>query len=293
MTKKFYGQFDPSVDRFIFERYFPDENIKGIYVECGAYDGLTECSCKFFEETMGWTGYNLEPLPWIYDQLCINRPESNNLNFALSNKKSVANFKAVNHPQFGTNCTNGSLTHSEKHTKLLVDNGCDFIDVPVNLLAWNDFIQQEQINHIDLLVLDVEGHELFVLEGMANSKVLPDVICIEIGHLDFAEIKMTLHKMGYVYDINSHANAFFVKKELLALFSFRRANVKQNILVEYEQNDTKIEALKQSESLLQQDLKIAKEHIKSLDGLLNEILHSKAWRLIEKFRNLKNFGRMA
>ncbi|MEI9889739.1 MAG: hypothetical protein WDN45_03025 [Caulobacteraceae bacterium] len=51
---KFYGQFDPPVDRVLFERYFPDKTIRGVFVECGAYDGQTESCCKFFENR--WTG---------------------------------------------------------------------------------------------------------------------------------------------------------------------------------------------------------------------------------------------
>ena len=81
---QFYGQFDTPVDRCIHERYFPDTGIMGTFVAYGAFDGLTECSCKFFEETMGWTGYNLEPVPWIFDKLAANRPRSRNLNFGLS-----------------------------------------------------------------------------------------------------------------------------------------------------------------------------------------------------------------
>ena len=102
---KFYGQFEPKVDEFIFRRYFPDENINGVFVECGAFDGETESSCKYFEETMGWTGFNIEPVPWIYEQLCIKRPRSKNLNLALSNIVDKAKFKAVIHPEFGKNCT--------------------------------------------------------------------------------------------------------------------------------------------------------------------------------------------
>lgn len=75
------------------------------------FDGKTECSCKFFEEFRGWIGYNLEPLPWIFEQLQQNRPNSTNLNVALSDKNCEAEFAAVNHPTFGLNCTNGSLKH--------------------------------------------------------------------------------------------------------------------------------------------------------------------------------------
>jgi hypothetical protein len=120
---KFYGQFDPPVDSFIFRHYFPDTGFKGVFVECGSYDGLTECSCKFFEETMGWTGYNLEPLPWIYQDLCRNRPGSYNFNVALSDHNGQATFQAVIHPHFGDRCTNGSLKHTEAHAKWLGDIG--------------------------------------------------------------------------------------------------------------------------------------------------------------------------
>lgn len=50
---KFYGQFEPQVDEFIFNRYFNDTNIKGVCIECGAYDEITNICYKFFEETIG------------------------------------------------------------------------------------------------------------------------------------------------------------------------------------------------------------------------------------------------
>jgi FkbM family methyltransferase len=183
--QKFYGQFHPSVDQFIFERYFPDTNIKGTFVECGAYDGLTECSCKFFEESMGWRGYNFEPVPWIFEQLCQNRPDSKNFNYALSNTVGEATFNAVDHPVYGMNCTNGSLNHTETHSQWLQDEGCKMIEVKVMLRTWRDFIEQENLTHIDLFVLDVEGHEMSVLEGMEGCSTLPDVMCVEVGHLSF------------------------------------------------------------------------------------------------------------
>ncbi|GHU15419.1 hypothetical protein FACS189441_7040 [Betaproteobacteria bacterium] len=220
--KKYYGQFDLPVDRFIFERYFPDKNIKGIFVECGAFDGLTECSCKFFEESMAWDGYNIEPVPWVFEKLCENRPGSKNYNFALSDHNGTGVFKAVDHPVFGVNCTNGSLSHTERHANWLEEIECKIVELDVKLRTWSDFVSEERVPYVDLLVLDVEGHELSVIEGMQEARVLPDLICIEIGHLDFNSIRSALEKLGYVYDISSYVNAFFVKLEKLPLFALRR-----------------------------------------------------------------------
>lgn len=217
---KFYGQFEPPVDRFIFERYFPDTNFQGVFVECGAFDGLTECSCKFFEETMGWTGFNLEPLPWIFEKLVENRPNATNINLALSAERGVAKFVAVDHPSFGLDCTNGSLSHSPSHKELLDQAGCEYKEIEVKLINWRDFILEQKITHVDLFVLDVEGHELSVIEGMQGSNVLPDVMCVEFGHLGLNTVRNKLKLLGYVYDITSNANAYFIRKDKAGLSPF-------------------------------------------------------------------------
>jgi len=202
------------IHKIKLKRYFPNKDTLGVFIECGAFDGLTENSCKFFEETMNWKGYNIEPVPWIYEKLCKNRPESKNFNFALSNKNGEAIFKAVDHPTFGVDCTNGSLNHTQAHSSLLKEIGCQIVETKVQVKTWHDFIAQENITNIDLLVLDVEGHELSVIEGMRGSAVLPDIICIEVGHLCFDDIRRELHGIGYTYDVSSHVNAFFIKNDI-------------------------------------------------------------------------------
>ena len=227
--RKFYGQFSPPVDKFIFERYFPSTGIKGVFVECGAFDGQLECSCKFFEESMGWTGYNLEPSPHVFENLSRNRPNSRNINLALSNHIGTASFKMVKHPQLGLNYGNGSLSHTDEHTQLLEAAGCTFVDVDVQLTTWRALVEQEGIVAVDLMVLDVEGHELSVLEGMHGCSVLPDVICVEVGHVPLSTVRLRLSELGYLYDISSHVNAFFILQNKLPVISFRQLNKSQSI----------------------------------------------------------------
>lgn len=296
---KFYGQFEPQVDRYIYERYFRDCGIKGVFVECGAFDGLTENSCKFFEASLGWRGFNIEPVPWVYDKLCENRPEAVNLNFALSDKIGKGSFKAVDHPVFGVDCTNGSLAHTDKHLSMLEEGGCKFIDVPVSLLTWSEFISRNNISHVDLLVLDVEGHELSVIEGMNGSKVLPDVLCIEVGHLDFEQIRLKLSLLGYVYDVSSHVNAFFVKNDLVALFAFRASHFGRLSTPAYEgdaisqvaPSDSVLSSgdvaeLNAQKQALEAELAHVRDSLNQLRDLYNSIVSSKAWRVIERIRRI-------
>lgn len=229
---KFYGQFNPPVDRFIFERYFPDTNIKGVFVECGGFDGVTDSSCKFFEETMCWTGFNLEPVPNLFALLDENRPLARNLQMALSDTTGMATFTHAIHPVLGEVFGNGSLGHADVHRNELEAADCTFETFTVATITWRDFIKQEAITCVDLLVLDVEGHELLVLDGMRNAEVMPAVMCVEFGHLGLETVRDKMRELNYEYDIQSQGNAFFVRRDLLGLFALRRAGVSQQSSVE-------------------------------------------------------------
>lgn len=223
---KFYGQFDDPVDRFIFERYFPDLGAGGTFIECGAFDGQTECSCRFFEETMGWRGINLEPVPHIFEQLQKNRPASRNLNLGLSSETRTLEFDVVIHPEFGKHTTIGSVSHSDELRQTLADSGCTFERIKIDVISWPELVAREGILAVDLFVLDVEGHEMEVLKGMRGSQVLPQVMCVEFGHVGIDKLRAEMETLGYVFDRTSFANAYFIRKDVLPLFAFRAAAAK-------------------------------------------------------------------
>jgi FkbM family methyltransferase len=206
----FYGQFHPPVDQFLFERYFKNKK-DGISLECGAFDGQLESSCKFFEESMNWKAINIEVSPPIFKKLEINRPKSTNLNIALSNKEGISKFVHVISPEVGEIFGNGSLSHLDTHKKQLINEGCKFVDYEVKTTTYKKLIESISIEKLDLMVLDVEGHELSVIEGMAGSLILPEVLCIEHGHLGIERIKLALSKFPYKYDTSLHINSFYTK----------------------------------------------------------------------------------
>lgn len=288
---KFYGQFEHQVDRFIFERYFPDTNIRGTFVECGAFDGQTECSCKFFEETMGWTAYNLEPVPWIFEHLQSNRPGSNNFNLGLSDKSGSASFQSVIHPKYGRQTTIGAINHSPELKAALEADGCTFEPVQIQVLCWSDFIAKTGLEEIDLMVLDVEGHELAVLSGMQNSPVLPKVMCIEFGHAGFNRIRTLMNSMGYEYDTNSHANAFFIRRDALAAINLRHLG--KPVSTTKSEDRTLIDNLTQrladsdrEMSDLNARIDFLQKREAELVDLYNSMVRSRAWKFAQRLRRL-------
>jgi FkbM family methyltransferase len=205
---KFYGQWNPPVDKFLWERYFKNRK-QGVFVECGAFDGVLESSCKFFEESMEWWGINFEPVPYIYDRLIKNRPKATNIKKALSNKNGITRFKQAVSPTIGQMFGNGSISHNDKHLKSLKQEGCKFEEFDVETVRFSDLIYTMNLGEIDLMVLDVEGHEIEVIEGMEGSAVIPKVFCVEYPHVGLEVLKKKLKPFGYVFDTTSFNNATF------------------------------------------------------------------------------------
>lgn len=206
----YYGQwkeYGKGVDQVLHETYFKDKK-QGFFIECGAFDGLIENSCKFFEDSMGWTGINVEPVPYIYDQLAINRPKCINLQVALSNHNGTVPFTQASRPDVG----NGSIQHTAAHMQELKETNCSFTTFNVKTLTYRDMIDQCSIlTPIDLFVLDVEGHEIEVIEGMVGARILPRVMCVEHSSHGIDKLSAILGPMGYKFDFTAWNNAHYVR----------------------------------------------------------------------------------
>ena len=206
----FYGQFE--LDRVLYETFFKEKR-GGFFVECGSFDGLTECTCKFFEESMGWTGLNIEPTPYAYGRLINNRKNCINENCALSSKTGKAIFTNAIHPEHGRHYGNGSLSHAQSHKNELIAEGCEFETFEVECVRFIDLYKKHSLPDIDLFVLDVEGHELDALRGILEipNSALPKVFCIEHTIAGLNELTKVLSDQ-YIFHSGQAHNSFFVKK---------------------------------------------------------------------------------
>lgn len=224
----FYGQHFPQLDEFIFKRYFPDIAIQGIYIECGANNGLACSNCKFFEETMHWKGYNIEATPDIFKILVKNRPDSINICAALSDKRGYLKFaitESVLENRKYLGAVNRVIDEDLKVGDIFTVSGMEYIIreiIQVPCLPWREFITEYHIRHVDLFVLDTEGHEESVIDGMKDCPVLPSIMCVENGMN--GEIRSKLDMLGYVFDIAHFDNHMYVRKDLLPLFVLRNMN---------------------------------------------------------------------
>lgn len=206
---RFYGQWNPPVDKVLFENYFKNKT-NGFFIECGAYNGKGLSCCKFFEDTLKWKGINVEPAKNHFAALTNNRPNSINLNVGLSDKNEILKFKnVICKPGKGKGAGNGSFQHSKNHMKELRTYGVTFEEYDVQTITYAEMIEEHEVSKVDLMCLDVEGFEFKVIDGMKDASVLPSVLCIEYSYLGLENVKEYVKELDYTYDFISFNNAYF------------------------------------------------------------------------------------
>jgi len=162
-----------------YNKYFGEKK-DGVFVEVGAHDGYS-FSLTWGLAEAGWKGIYFEPVKELYER-CVKRHEKNSvkvLNLAIGNK--IGKTKLY----LGANPTINEETVERSPWDFKYDP-TNFIEVDVSTLDVELDKQAEFFDSIDLLVIDVEGGELEVLEGFDIFGFLPKMIIIETceGNVD-------------------------------------------------------------------------------------------------------------
>lgn len=145
----------------------------GIFIELGAFDGLTQSNTAYFEFNHNWSGILIEPSKQSYDLCCKNRPNSICLNLCCvssdyTDKTIEGDF-------------NSSLMSSVNGLRLQSKNL-----IPVNCDTLDNIISKYIPNKtIDLLSLDTEGYELNILKGLNLNKNRPKYMLIEVYNNEY------------------------------------------------------------------------------------------------------------
>jgi len=164
----FYGQMGE--DKHIHFKYFPTLR-GGTFLEMGALDGVKYSNTKFFEDSMGWSGVLIEPIPSAFELLRINRPRSKSYNLAVS--KTEGFLEIYNHGAVSSLKENTTKEFFEGWHK---NNNIEIIKVPSKRL--DIVLHDSGIKRIDFWSLDVEGSEFEALQTM-DWTIPVYLICIE------------------------------------------------------------------------------------------------------------------
>lgn len=171
-----------SIDKKIFEILnFND----GFFIECGANDGITQSNTILLEKHRNWKGLLIEPSHNAYTTC-----KSVRGNFNIFENCVLSSFDNEGKTFFGD--FDGNLMSSIEGKRLSrhpVSN--------VVCKSLTTILKEHKINKVDFFSLDVEGHELNVLNGIDFSYCSPTWIVIEIYTKDLEKILSFMEEKNY------------------------------------------------------------------------------------------------
>lgn len=173
----------------------------GVFVDVGANVGYVSSVAL---SLVGQSGrvYAFEPVPKYFDKLLEVKKNNDSYNFfpnniAVGDCDAKASIKVVKFPYIG-----GS-TMVDGFRDDLVEK-C--IDVPVVRL--DNYLNKQNVDHVDLIKIDVEGYEFFVLKGLEKfisyNKSRP-VIIVEIMPHAYKDKKLLRELSDYMKNIGYKA----------------------------------------------------------------------------------------
>jgi FkbM family methyltransferase len=218
--------FNPHQTITILKQFLPDNPI---IVEAGAFDGND--TKKMAKQWPAGIIHAFEPVPEIYERLVNNTQNITNVfryPLALSDHNGNAEFyisERVTRPGIASQA--GSL-HKPKerlaHSPLIFPR-----TTTVNTITLDQWAQDNNIMHIDLLWLDTQGHEQAILQAAPHMIKNINVVLAEVSFIESYEGQpqyqafvtwMNAHGFDYVgrdfqdMPTSFFGNALFVRRAL-------------------------------------------------------------------------------
>mmetsp|Transcript_33747 Transcript_33747/g.52535 ORF Transcript_33747/g.52535 Transcript_33747/m.52535 type:complete len:260 (-) Transcript_33747:24-803(-) len=168
-------------DQWIYENILKrSTNGRGVFLEAGAVDGVTNSNTLFFERSLGWNGVCIEPSPESFKELQVLRPGCDTKNLAIGGltKSGTASF-VVGSGGNSLCSQRGFLDSSDSSDEKLRKNCGSVTSVEVAVVPFAELLYQLGLKRLELLSLDLEGAELEVLQSIDFSVISITSMIIE------------------------------------------------------------------------------------------------------------------
>ena len=200
-------------DVFLNDNYFHNKR-DGTYIELGALDGILYSNTKFFQDELGWNGILIEPHEIAFRCLEKNRPNNYLFNNLVSNSTEELKFKHFVNGHVAVSGVENTLSQFHFDEFYNHESNKHFLQDTVILkpTSLTEIIKSTPIKHIDLLSLDVEGHEYEVLQSWDFSVPI-HIILIEMLGVNRKKdelCRVLLRNNGYKFDTTFKHNEIYL-----------------------------------------------------------------------------------
>ncbi len=218
-----YGQFEE--DRFLKEIF--GERTDGYCVEIGAHDGLTGSASYPFEKR-GWQCLLVEPIPESVEEIRKHR-SCVVVNCAVSDKEGTATFGVANGAE-----AMSTLDLTPSHLEWIKRAGGTVTEITVRTTTLNKLLEEAAFPEIQFITIDVEGHEMEVLNGFTLEMHKPRIVIIEDNSVNGnPRVARHMSGHGYVHFRRTGVNEWYAHESDVALVRpdeikrFERAKARQ------------------------------------------------------------------
>ena len=164
-----YSLFD---EELIIRDFFQDRR-DGFFVDVGCAWPIRANNTYYLEKHLGWTGVGVDALPDYAPMWEDERPISKFFNFLVTDRSGTKE-SFFRSESLGLSSTSAHRADG-KHFggELAVE------EVKISSITLNDLLDRVGATKVDLLSMDIEGHELTALRGFDIDRFQPDLVVTE------------------------------------------------------------------------------------------------------------------
>ncbi len=195
---------------FAYTRYKQSVNEQVRFVQVGSGDGVTHDPLYQSIVTAHWSGWMLEPVTYMYEQLVANYGYEN-LDITCINKgihrrettKRLYHLREnLDHLPYWYNQL-GSFDKEQvlKHKQFIPEIEKYLTSSELVFISVQKLLRQYNIMSLDLLHIDAEGYDIEILNDFLKSDLDLEIILFESKHAHSADLKMLFDRclsMNYI-----------------------------------------------------------------------------------------------
>ena len=189
-------------DKFILDLF--DKDYRGKYLDLGCYHPTRHSNTHILYQS-GWTGINIDLNPLTIELFNFMRPKDFNYNIGISNSEEEKELYFIN--EFNTQNTldKNQLNFLKNHHNV---KDREILKTKLKTKKLETILLDNNFHNIDFFNIDIEGHELEVIESINFDKFKFKYICIEM--IQHNEISVNRSKK--INDILNNNDFIIVKK---------------------------------------------------------------------------------
>jgi FkbM family methyltransferase len=212
-------------DRILAEIF--GDRAGGYCVEVGANDGRTGSASYLFEKR-GWQCLLVEPIPALADEIRAHR-SCQVVNCAASSQGGEATFFVAESVE-----AMSTLDLTPHRAEWIRHSGGAVKEITVRTATLDSLLAEAGFPEIQFITIDVEGHELAVLDGLTLEKYKPRIVIIEDNSVDGdPHVARHMSERGYVHFRRTGVNEWYAHESDVELVRpddvrrFERAKTRQ------------------------------------------------------------------